>query len=107
MTSPIWQKTSLASPRSACAPSAPRIASGTASRTMNGSAKLSYCAASVRNTTRSPSPKMSSDWLPDSISSQRQARPLDSEARGQHLLGQLLHRPDRLARAVSRRRPRR
>ena len=51
----------------------PRIsltaAIGTASRIMNGSEKLSYCAASVRYTTTSPRPKSIIAWLPDWISS--------------------------------------
>ncbi len=49
-TRPIWQKTSLASPRSHCAPRPPTTASGTPSRMMNGSTQLSYCAASTRYT---------------------------------------------------------
>src|SRR5579864_1149004 len=48
MTKPTWQKTSFCSPRIHCPPSAPRRAIGTASSTMNGRTKLSYCAESVR-----------------------------------------------------------
>ncbi len=69
MTSPIWQYTSLIRPRPHCATSAPMIASGTDSRMMNGKVTLSYCAASVRYTSSSPSPKIVADWLPDLTSS--------------------------------------
>src|SRR5437879_6116228 len=48
---------------------APSSATGTASSTMNGSTKLSYCAASVRYTKVKPSPKSIAALPPDSMSS--------------------------------------
>src|SRR5205085_7373634 len=59
----------ILNPRSHCAPSAPSSAIGTASSTINGSTKLSYCADNVRYTTSVPSPNRISDVPPDCSSS--------------------------------------
>ncbi|CAM4246336.1 hypothetical protein COSO111634_35820 [Corallococcus soli] len=64
ITSPTWQKTSFTRPRAPWSSSAPIIATGTASMTTKGRAKLSYCAASTRKTNTMPSAKMTSTVLP-------------------------------------------
>ena len=69
MTRPTWQKTSLARPRSHCAPNPPTTASGTPSRMMKGRTQLSYWAASTRYTSIRLSANMKSACAPAWISS--------------------------------------
>ena len=101
ITSPIWQYTSLMSPRPHCAASAPRMASGTDSRMMNGSVRLSYCAASVRYTSSRPRPKMIVAWLPAAISSRERPAHANVIPCGSTRADNCLHRLQRLARAVA------
>ena len=95
---PTWQNTSFCSPRIHCAPSAPSSAIGTASSTMNGSTKLSYCAESVRYTTSVPSPNRISEVAARLQFLQRQPGPAVRKSL-RHLFRQIFHRSNRLPRA--------
>ncbi len=65
---------------------------------MNGSAKLSYWAESVRYTTRMPRPKMMNRLAAGFDFFQRQSRPTERHALQHVLLGQFLHGLETLGR---------
>jgi len=57
MIKPIWTYTAFCRLRTKSPRNAPSTATGSGRNTLNGSVQLSYCAARMRNTTRSDTPK--------------------------------------------------
>ena len=92
ITSPTWQNTSFARPRSHWAPRPPITASGTPSRMMNGSTQLSYCAASTRYTISRLSAKMETTCAPAFTSSSDWPAQAKSKPARQRLAREPLHR---------------